>query len=266
MSIFFVYPLFNTFEWSFYDFSPFRGTCEFVGLQNYSNLINADLFKTGIINTIIWVLLVAGLGVLIALTGALVTHTKFKGSKIFRVLFSMPIVLIPSSVAIIWSLMFSDPFGLVNHVLTPLGVSTRPWLATPSTAIYAVAVAQMWFDVPMLYLMLTAGLESLPSPPLEAAEIDGASYIQKTRHVILPLLRPILIIVFLLASVDAFRRFAMVWIMTRGGPGIASATLPVAAYKESFFVWEYGMGSAISVILILIAFVFSILYIRRMKV
>jgi ABC-type sugar transport system permease subunit len=266
MSIFFVYPLFNTFLWSFYDFSPFRRVYNFVGLQNYFKVTSTDLFRTGVINTVVWVPLVAGLGTFIALAGGLVTYTKFKGSKIFRALFTMPIVLIPSGVGIMWALMFSDPFGLVNHILAFLGVETRPWLAIPSFTIYLVAITEIWFDVPMLYLMLTAGLESLPSAPLEAAEIDGASNIKKTWHVILPLLRPILSIVFLLTSIDSFRRFAMIWIMTQGGPGIASATLSVVAYKEMFQLWEYGMGSAISVILVLIALAFSIVYMRRIKI
>lgn len=266
MALFFVYPMFNTFKWSFFDYSPIRGTYTFVGLQNYLELPGVDLFKTGVVKSAVWTIVVTGLVFSISLAAALVTYTKFKGSKIFRILFTMPMCLIPSAVAIVWALFYSNPFGLINHFLDFFGYEMHSWLADPNITLFAVAFAESWFRIPMIYIMVTAGLESLPLAPQESAEIDGASYLQKLRHVILPMIKPILGIVFLFAFIDAFRVFAMLWIMTGGGPGIASTTLPVAAYRMGFAVFDYGMASAMSFILVLIAFVMAMIMIWRMKI
>lgn len=265
MVIFFVYPIMIATYFSLLDYSILRGTKMFIGLQNYFRLFSQDIFLKSVFNTLVWVSICTVMPLLMGLLAGLLTYTRLRGYKFFRAIFSIPIIFIPSATAIIWALMYSDPFGLINHVLEFLGLERRIWLGDPVTALPAIAVADAWFRTPMTYLMLLAGLESLPQQPIEASEVDGASGFQRVRYVILPMLWPIFAIVALLRLIDSVRVFALIWIMTQGGPGISSVTLPVAVFKTSFLYYDYGAGCAWGVITVLICLALSIFLIWRRR-
>lgn len=265
MLVFFAYPIGIAVYFSLLDYSLMRRTKAFVGLANYLHVLRSDLFLRTATNTLIWVAISTALPLLIALVAALLTYFRFRGYRAFTALFSLPIVFIPSSTAILWSLMYSDPFGLVNHLFEAIGLGRRIWLADPATALPAVSIANAWYGTPFAYLMLLAGLESLPLEPIEASEVDGASNLQKVRYILLPMLWPIFTVVFLLRLIDTVRSFALIWIMTQGGPGTASLTLPVATFKASFLQYDYGLGSAWGIInvIVVMGISFAIVWRRR---
>ncbi len=266
MLIFFAYPVILIFYFSFLDYSIVRHTKEFIGLANYIKILQSNLFAQTAYNTFIWVLISTLLPLLLALVAALLTYERFLGYSIFRGLFSLPMIFIPSSTAILWALMYSEPFGLVNHLMDLLNLPRQIWLANPSTVLPAVSIANAWYGTPMSYLMILAGLESLSTEVLEASEVDGASYWQKVRYVILPMVYPVILLVGLLRLIDVIRSFALIWIMTQGGPGTASTTLPVATFKVSFLQYDYGIGSAWGVINVVITLIISIFILRRQRV
>ncbi len=265
MIIFFVYPILLTFYFSLLDYSIVRHTKEFIGFENYVKIFKSNIFVQTIYNTIIWVVVSTLIPLFISILAALLTYKGFLGFRIFRTLFSLPMIFIPSSTAILWALMYSEPFGLVNHIMDLFHFPRQIWLANPKTVLSAVSIANAWYGTPMSYLMILAGLESLDTEPLEASEVDGASYWQKVKYIILPMVYPIILLVGLLRLIDVIRSFSLIWIMTQGGPGTSSTTFPVATFKTSFLQYDYGMGSAWGVINVIITFIISLLILRRQK-
>lgn len=265
MVIFFVYPVFLTFYFSFLDYSIVRHTKEFIGLGNYIKIFKSNIFIQTAYNTFIWVVISTFVPLFLSILAALLTYEGFLGYRIFRSLFSLPMIFIPSSTAILWALMYSEPFGLINHIMEFLHLPREIWLANPKTVLPAVSIANTWYGTPMSYLMILAGLESLDIEPLEASEVDGASYWQKVRYVILPMVSPVILLVGLLRLIDVIRSFSLIWIMTQGGPGTSSTTLPVATFKVSFLQYDYGMGSAWGVINVIVTFVITLLILRRQR-
>lgn len=265
MAVFFAYPIFITIYFSLLDYSIVRRTKTFIGISNYLKIFSSDLFIKTAYNTFIWVVISTVLPLIIALVAALLTYHGFKGRRFFTPLFSLPLIFIPSSTAILWALMYSDPFGLVNHLCGALGLPTRIWLGDPATVLPAISLTNAWYGTPMTFLMLLAGLESLPLEPIEASEVDGASSLQKIWHILLPMLWPILSVVALLRLIDVIRSFALIWMMSQGGPGTASLTLPVATFKVSFLHYDYGAGSAWGIINVILCLILSvgILFRRR---
>jgi multiple sugar transport system permease protein len=265
MVIFFVYPILLTFYFSFLDYSIIRHTNKFIGLGNYIKIFSSNIFIQTAYNTFIWVIISTLVPLFLATLAALLTYKSFLGYKIFRSLFSLPMIFIPSSTAILWALMYSEPFGLINHIIEFLHLPREIWLANPKTVLPAVSIANAWYGTPMSYLMILAGLESLDTEPLEASEVDGASYVQKVRYIILPMVSPVILLVALLRLIDVIRSFSLIWIMTQGGPGTSSSTLPVATFKVSFLQYDYGMGSAWGVINVIVTFIITFLILRRQK-
>lgn len=265
MTLFFAYPIFITIYFSLLDYSIVRHTKKFVGIGNYLRILTSDLFIKTSFNTLVWVVISTFLPLIIALVAALLTYHGFKGKRFFTPLFSLPLIFIPSSTAILWALMYSDPFGLVNHLCDALGLQRRIWLGDPATVLPAISLTNAWYGTPMTYLMLLAGLESLPLEPIEASGVDGASLLQKIWYILLPMLWPIFSIVALLRLIDVIRSFALIWMMSQGGPGTASLTLPVATFKVSFLHYDYGAGSAWGIINVILCLILSlgILFRRR---
>src|SRR6476620_8138730 len=261
-----IYPLGDVIRLSFYD-SNLRSQT-WVGLGNYLTLLNDPLFWKALLQTVIFTFFSVALHLVIGLALALLLNLRLNATfrSLTRGLLIVPWLLAPTVAGMIWVLMLA-PFGVANGLLASLGLidanATIPWLGNPSTALGAVTAMNVWRAFPFFMVMLLAGLQAIPRPLYEAAEIDGASLFRQFWHITLPQLRGVIMTVVLLDSIWTFRAFDPVFVMTGGGPAHASEVLATAIYFDGFQKLKFGYASAQAVVMFIVLFVVSAFYVRR---
>ena len=262
-----VWPLTSSFYYSFTNWNGFGATYDFVGFDNFAQILDDRLFFNAIVNTVIWmvaaIILPSGLG----LGLALLIDSRVPGASIFKTIFYLPICLSAVIVGQIWIWIYQPDWGLLNTVLEAVtGQDDNfAWLAKPGTALYSVIIAWSWQQTGLSMVIFLAGLTAVPSDLLEVSEIEGASTLQKIWHVVLPLLRPATVVVIALSVINSLKGFDILYIMTGGGPFNSSDTLAMHMYNESFKKYLMGYGAAISVVLFLIAITIIFFYFRQLK-
>jgi ABC-type sugar transport system permease subunit len=260
-------PLLYSFFYSLTDWNGFGADYNFIGLDNFFKVFRDPLFGNAIKNTVIWTVAAITIPTIGGLALALLLHEGLRLASLYKSLFYLPIALSLAVIGQIWIWIYQPRWGLLNLTLETLGLPdlTRAWLANPDTALAAVIVAWSWQQIGLGMVIFLAGLTSVPPELTEAAQIDGATYGQSLRHVIIPLLRPATIVVLALSVINSLKSFDIVFIMTKGGPFHSSDTLAMFMYNESFQKYYMGYGSAISVVLFLIALVVIAVYFRQVK-
>jgi len=263
--VFSIYPIFESFRLSFYRLIltlPWLGQ-KFVGLENYGDLLTDPVALHSLMTTMIFVAVTALFEVMLGLGMALILNESFRGRGLLRA-----IVLIPWAIPTVvssqmWRFIFNDRYGLFNFLLfgekTPLYLAP---LADPQLALMAIMTADIWKTSSFAALIILAGLQIIPDELYEAASIDGATPWQKFRHITLPLVKPALLLALLFRTIDAFRVFDLVFVMTQGGPADATNVLQFYGYKKSFAEGMIGYGSAISVGVFFFSLALSLIYIR----
>lgn len=260
-------PLLYSFFFSLTDWNGFNPNFDFVGLANFERIFSDPLFFNAIKNTVIWMAIAVTIPAGAGLALALLLHERVRGANVYKSLFFFPICLSLAVVGQIWTWIYEPRWGLLNLTLESVGLeqATRAWLGNPDTALLAVILAWIWQQVGLAMVIFLAGLTSVPTELTEAAQIDGANYWQALRRVVIPLLRPSTVVVIALAVINSLKSFDIVYIMTRGGPFHSSDTLAMFMYNESFKKYYMGYGSAISVVLFLIALVVIAFYFRQVQ-
>ena len=265
--VFIVWPLLNTFYYSFTDWNGFNPDFRFVGLRNFAGVVTDRLFTNATLNTLIWTLLAIVLPTLGGLTLALMLDVRVPGADLFKSIFYLPICLAAVVVGQIWIWIYQPDWGLLNAAV---GVVTGEppvfaWLAKPQTALLSVIVAWSWQQMGLAMVIFLAGLTSIPPWLIEAAEIEGATRRQRIRHVVLALLRPATVVAVALSVINSLKAFDILFIMTGGGPFHSSDTLAMYMYSESFKKYRMGYGSSISVMLFLMTLSVIAVYFRQLK-
>lgn len=227
---------------------------DFIGLQNYQELIHSDIFWLVVKNTLVFTLVFAPGVMLIAFGMAVLVNQKLKGIAFFRGLFFMPYITTMVAVAMAWNWIFATRFGILNNMLTHwFNVSNPPaWLSSSTWSLIAIAIVSIWKYSGFLMLIFLAGLQGIPANLYEAAEMDGASRMQQIRHITIPLLSPVTFFAFIITVIDAFKTFDVTYAMTGGGPNFASATLAYYIYQNGFTYQRMGYASAISMLLLVL--------------
>ncbi len=257
--------LYAPFIWTAYlSFTRYDGlgNPSWNGVRNYTRFFQDDVLWVTVSNTLMWVagtiILPVGLGLFVAT----VTYRSRWGTAM-RLPFLIPYAISGAGVAVVWGFIL-QPHGALNDVLTWVhlpGGHTSLLLYRPINTIVMI-IAATWQGVGVNALLFLVGLQSIPNEPIEAARLDGASGWTMFRHIIWPLLRPLTAVVVGLAIVASLKTFDVVWVLTEGGPGRSSETLAVTMYRDTFVANEYGYGSAVAVLLTLIAGIASITYLR----
>ena len=211
---------------------------------------------------IIYVLIVLVFNFIIGFWMALVCNEKFPGAKLLRGIILIPMLLIPVAAATLWRFMYHPSFGLVNKLLNLIGLPAKNWLSDPGTALYAVIFTDIWAWTPWMFLILYAGLQGLDKSEVEAAKIDGATYLQRLWYIIIPTMKPVIFSALFLKGIDTFRAFDYVWVMTQGGPGGATHILSTYVYRIAFELLKYGSGSAYAIIVMILTIILSIPVVR----
>jgi multiple sugar transport system permease protein len=236
---------------------------EFVGLENFRTELGNPVFWQALLTT----LTIMGLGLAVqmplGLGLALLLHRQLAGTRLFRSALLVPMLLTPIAVGLMWRFMFDTDLGVVNWILREIGLGGVNWLGAGWPAIWAVVIVDSWQSIPLVMLMLLAGLGGLSQEPLEAARLDGASGWQALLYVTLPMLRPILLVVLTIRLIDLFKIFDVIYILTsRGGPGTATQTLGLLTYNTGFIFLATSRAAALGVIVMVMCLPLYLLWRR----
>ncbi len=263
-----VAPLLVSFYYSLTDWNGFNPEYNFVGFENFLKITRDPLFANAIWNTIIWMAAAILLPSLGGLVIALALNGRGFSGSFYKSLFYLPICLSLVVIGQVWIWVYHPDWGLLNVVLNRLGLEAwaHAWLAEPETALFSVIFAWSWQQTGLAMVIFLAGLTAVPKELTEAAEIDGATYWQSLRHVVIPLLLPATVVVMALAIINSLKSFDIVYVMTQGGPFHSSDTLAMFMYTESFKKYYMGYGSAISVVLFAISLLIIVFYFRQVQV
>ena len=264
---FYAYPLYRNVDLSVRNYtvrSFVQGGAEFIGLDNYKTVIHDPTFARALTNTVLFTGFSLLFQFVIGLALAVFFYQNFRLSATLRALFLVPWLLPLIVSASTWSWMLNSDSGVVNAGLHAIGVDPVNWLTSPHWALVSVIIANIWIGIPFNLVVLYGGLQAISTDIYEAADLDGASAWQKFRWITFPLLRPVSAITVLLGLVYTLKVFDIIWIMSRGGPGDSSTTFATWSYRKSFgsLLPQFGPGAAISNLLILMALVCGLIYIR----
>jgi multiple sugar transport system permease protein len=248
------------------SFTEWRGTAppEFVGLDNYVELLDKEVFWLVLGNTVIFALLYVPGVMILGLTLALLVNQQLKGIAFFRGMYYLPAITSMVAVALVWNWIFATRFGILNHLLrTFLSIQSPPaWLASADTALLVLIIVSVWKSAGLPMLIFLAGLKGIPGYLYEAARIDGANRFQQFRHITLPMLAPVTFFVLIISIFDGFRTFEVTFVMTGGGPLHQSSTLSYFIYENAFQFFRFGYSSAVAYVLMVLVVIVTIINFR----
>lgn len=259
-----IFPFIYTVSSSFTDYYYLAGDSkQFVGFANYKRLLQDELFLQAIWNTVKFMLLAVSIETALGLGIAVLVESMRRGLKVLRVSLLIPSLLPPVTVALIWQMMLSNHNGIINHLLDFFGVGPFNFLMDVNLAFRTILFIDIWQWTPFTFLLLYAALQAVPRSQYEAARVDGAGKLSIFTHITLPNIIPTLLMVVLLRTIDTFRLFDKVNILTGGGPANSTATVTQYIYRHGVFNLQVGYGAAASVIMVGLVLVFTVFYIKR---
>ena len=237
-------------------------------LANYTRLVQDQLFLQALAQTLLYTVVALAIEFVLGLALALLIDSLGRGRALFRAGLLAPMLLPPVVVAVIWRLIYNPQFGALNGTLGIFGIHTSAltWTSGEGGALASVILVDVWEWTPFLFLLLSAGLQTLPQEPLEAARMDGASPWQVVRDIVLPLLKPVMTLAILLRTMDLLRIFDQIFILTQGGPGFATETVSLYIYRTAFRFFNFGYAAAMSFLGLGLTIVFARSLMRVMRV
>ena len=251
-------PVLVTFAISLLDWDLIRAP-RFVGLDNYIKLLTDDaLFRKVLFNTGYYVLGTVPAGVILSLLLALAMNANVKGIAVYRAIFFIPVISASVAVAMMWRWLYNTDFGLINVLLTSIGLKGIPWLSSTAWAMPSVILMAIWKSLGYNMLIFLAGLQGIPIHLHEAAAIDGANSFQRFRHITVPLLAPTTFFVLIISGINSFQVFDLAFVLTRGGPGDATNTMVMYIYNQAFQFFHMGYAASIAWVLFAIIFVVTL--------
>ena len=244
-----ILPMLNLVALSFHEVEWVNREAiwDWVGLHNYAKLTEDTLFHAGIWNTIIFAVTAVAIQMVLGFGLALLTMQITRGQLFYRTIFILPILVPGIIIGAIWKLLYSFDFGVFNQVLVAFGANPQDWLGDPNLALASVIVVDIWHWTPFCFLLILAGLESLPEDIYEAAKIDGATAWQTLKSITVPLMMPTLVVTFIFRMILAFKVFDEIYLLTGGGPGTSTEVISFTIYRRFFTEDQAGYGSAVSV-------------------
>ncbi len=232
------------------------GSQKFVGLCNYISMASDSRFWNSLWVSFYYIFIPVTIQMILGFLWALALRPRLKGTQVIRTLLLIPMVIPPVIVGLTWKVLFTPNLGGINYYLKMISIQGPDWLNRPFTAQIAVLMAAVWEWSPFVMLLLLAAMENLPSEAMEAATIDGVNKLQMVRFIVLPLIKPVMIIVLLFRIMDALGILPLVFVMTKGGPASATEIINFYAYMSGFVY--YKIGYAASLITVLFALVFAL--------
>ncbi|MFJ8954398.1 carbohydrate ABC transporter permease [Streptomyces sp. NPDC102381] len=256
-----VYPFLRSIYGSFFEDNGF--TSHYTGLDNFTRLADDPIFGRSLLNTLMWVAGTLLLPVLAGLAIAVATH-RMRFGLIAQSVIVLPYAVSGAATAVLWKFILTSE-GSLNQVLDAIGLGSlaQPWLLEWPQNTLSMIVASTWQATGLNVVLFAIGLRAIPRETIEAAELDGARGWRMFRHITLPQLRSVTVVVVGMAIVNSLKAFDMIWVLTQGGPARSSETLALTMYREAFRLFHIGYGSAIALVLSVIVVASSWLYLRR---
>jgi len=257
-----LYTLFLSFtNWNLTSGMPLN----IVWLKSYFRVFNEPRFISAVGRTFSFTLLAVAVETALGLALALLLNREFWGKSAMKLILLLPLVATPVAIGIVWNLFFDPTIGFMNYMLSLLGLPMSEWVSNTETVIPSLALVDIWQWTPMVTLIILAGLAGLSQEPYESAKVDGANAFQTFSQITLPMIAPTLLTAMILRSIDALKTFDIIYAMTGGGPGYASETLNIMAFKYSFEYFRMGQSSVILIFLFLLVLLLSIAIMRLRK-
>lgn len=253
-----VFPWLFTLWMSVFDWK-IGSQASFTGLSNYADLLTNRRFLESIAHTLVFTALAVIAPLVLGTAAALVFHQKFPGRGLLRGAFVLPMMATPVAIALVWTMMFHPQQGVLNYLLSLVGLGPSEWVYSPRLAIACLVMVDVWQWTPLAMLIVLGGLASLPTDPFEAAYLEGASRWQTFRHVTLPLLLPFIMVAAVVRLIDALKTFDTIYVITQGGPGTASETINLYLYLQAFSFYQIGKSSAVVVVFFVLVVALSML-------
>ncbi len=246
--IFIVYPIFSTLYNSFFDWNGLVADKIFIGFENYKNLFTDEAFLQSIQNNVWVVFIGAFVQIPLGFVLALIISKKDKRIKVYKVVYFIPYLLSTVAIGLTWGFLYDPMLGPINYILELFGVdvSNLLWLADKKLALIAVLNVVVWNFAPFYMILFNASLSTISKEYYEAASIDGASTLQKFRHITLPLMIPAISNAMVLSLVGSLKSFDLFYVMTRGGPGSATELMGTYMYKQGFTYFKMGYASSVA--------------------
>jgi multiple sugar transport system permease protein len=237
----------------------------FTGLSNYVALATDDRFLSTIWRTLYFTILSVIAPVILGVFAAEVFHQRFPLRGVLRGIFILPMMTTPVAIALVFIMMYHPQLGILNYLLSLVGIPPQLWVYDPKTVIPALVLVETWQWTPLVMLIVLGGLAALPTEPYESALIDGASRWDMFRYITLPLVMPFLMIAIIIRAIDAVKSFDIIFVMTQGGPGTASETINIYLYLQAFSFFNVGHASAVVVVffVIIVALAAVLVFVRE---
>src|SRR5450631_1568094 len=237
----------------------------FIGAENYVKLATNQRFLESIVHTFYFTLLAVIFPLILGTAAALIFHREFPFRGVLRGIFTMPMMATPVAVALVWTMMFHPQQGVLNYLLSLVGLPPSLWVYSPTLVIPSLVLVEVWHWTPLVMLIVLGGLAALPIEPYESAKLDGASEWQLFRFITLPLVAPFLLVAGVIRTIDALKTFDTIYVITSGGPGTASETINLYLYLQAFAFYNIGNASAVVVIffVLIMALAMLLLYVRQ---
>jgi sn-glycerol 3-phosphate transport system permease protein len=255
-------PLAQTIYLSFFNTRSTGAVTTFAGVENYAELLTSEAFRTGLLATAIFALYTVPIGIGLGLALAVMLNQRLRAISVFRTMMSSTIAISAAVGALIWSLLFNPSLGLLNYLLSTIGIRGPDWLIQPTTAIIAVSITTIWLTLGTNIIVLLSGLQGVPEEIYEAARLDGARGLRMFTRITVPMVSPSLFFLLVVDTVAVLQAFTQIHVMTRGGPIDSTRVLVYSIYQDAFQNFRFGFASAEAVILLLLVMSLTIIQFR----
>ncbi len=260
-----IVPLLFTLGTSFTSWNMVKaGSLKFNGLSNYMKMVVDPTFWTVVGNTVYQVVATVIGQLIIGLICAYILSRPVKGINFLRSLYIIPMMMTPIVVGMMWRMLLNTEFGVVNYFLSVIGITGPNWLGDALWAMPSVVMTDWWLSTPFVTMIFVAGIQSMPIEPFEAANIDGANKFQVFKLITLPLLKPMIYLAALFRTMDAIKRFDTIYVLTSGGPGMATETMNLHSYFQAFSYLNLGYSAALSILMMIISFTAALFFLKKM--
>jgi multiple sugar transport system permease protein len=254
----------SLYSWSLTDIDHRK---PFVGLANFRQALSDSAVRTAARNTFELVVGAVAVELVLGLPVALALYHVTRGRRLANAIVLLPMIITPVIVALIWRYLLDPQFGIVNYLGGRIGVTDgqTAWLGSERLALPTIGLIDVWQWKPFVILILHAGMLAVPAELTEAARVDGASAWRVVRHIFLPALRPLILLVLLFRTMDVYRLFDTIYVLTQGGPGLATETLGMHTYRTGFIFFDMGYAMALSILMLVVIVLVSAFYLRLLR-
>ena len=261
------WPLVSTVGLSFTDAKLVGTGGHFVGVENYAKMISGSNFRRALVTTAWFAAVSVALEMVVGVLAALLLNQRFHGRAMLRAMLILPWALPTVVNATLWRLIYNPEYGALNAALTGIGVldAYRSWLGEPASAMAALILADTWKNFPLVALIALAALQAVPREVVAASLVDGAGPFARFRVVVLPYLAGPLTVALVLRTIEAFKVFDIIWVMTRGGPANSTRSLSILVYQEAFSFQRAGSGASLALIVTLLVTVLAAAYVGLVR-